>query len=262
MRFLGIDLGWQSGGSGVCCLEKTPSGLRLITLGHRPTREAVLTWIDEQAGPNVPAMVAVDAPTLIPNKTGMRTCDRLAHKHFGKYDAGCYPANQGRPFAEALIRFGLALESRGFRHAATISPQVPGRYQIELFPHPATVHFFKLERILKYKKGRLGDRRPELEKLRQYQMATFPHLIPQLPLSEPDLPTIPTRGKAMKQVEDQLDSLTCAYAGAHWWWWALERNWVLGDERSGYIVVPAPCSAAPHPSVQTSAQRAPHRQEA
>ncbi len=240
MRFLGIDLGWQSGGSGLCCLEVTATGLELVALTHCDTREAALGWIDEQVGKDDPALIAVDAPTLIPNATGMRLCDRLAHRYFGKYDAGCYPANQGRPFAAALIDFGLALEARGFRHAPTLQPQVPGRYQIELFPHPATVHCFRLDRILKYKKGRLSDRRQELHKLRQHQLTTFPQLVPSLPLQEADLPTLPTTGKALKVVEDQLDSLTCAYAGAHWWWWGLERNWVLGNATEGYIVVPAP----------------------
>ncbi|MBE7384040.1 MAG: DUF429 domain-containing protein [Leptolyngbya sp. SIO1E4] len=240
MRFLGIDLGWQSGGSGLCCLEATSMGLKLVSLGHCDSREAVLAWVEAQVAADAPALIAVDAPTLIPNATGMRLCDRLAHRYFGKYDAGCYPANQGRPFAAALIQFGLALEARGFHHAPTLAPRTPGRYQIELFPHPATIHFFKLDRILKYKKGRLADRRRELEKLRQYQLATFPQLAPQLPLCEADLPTLPTTGKALKVVEDQLDSLTCAYAGAHWWWWGLARNWVLGDRDTGYIVVPAP----------------------
>lgn len=240
MRFLGIDLGWQSGGSGLCCLEATSTGLWLVDLGHCASREAVLAWIDTQVAPDEPALVAVDAPTLIPNETGMRLCDRLAHRYFGKYDAGCYPANRGRPFAKALIQFGLALEARGFCHAPAIAPGVPGRYQIELFPHPATVHFFKLDRILKYKKGRLADRREALEQLRYYQLSEFPQIVPQLPLSEADLPAIPTKGKALKVVEDQLDSVTCAFAGAHWWWWGLERNWVLGDGETGYIVVPAP----------------------
>lgn len=240
MHFLGIDLGWQSGGSGLCALETTPTGLKLIDLTHRSSREAVLTWIDQQVGADQPALIAVDAPTLIPNQTGMRLCDRLAHRYFGKYDAGCYPANQGRPFAEALVQFGQSLEARGFHHAPEITPQIPGRYQIELFPHPATVHCFRLNRILKYKKGRLSDRRQELEKLRQYQLHIFPELIPALPLTERDLPMLPSTGKALKQAEDQIDSVTCAYAGAHYWWWGIERNWVLGDQSTGYIVVPAP----------------------
>ncbi|MDB9526080.1 DUF429 domain-containing protein [Oscillatoria sp. CS-180] len=240
MYFLGIDLGWQSGKSGVCCLQALENGLKLHQFDICDTRKDVIDWIEHWVGDDQPALVAVDAPTLIPNKTGMRLCDRLAHRYFGKYDAGCYPANQGRPFANDLIQFGLALEAHGFKHAANITPRQAGRYQIELFPHPATIHLFRLNKILKYKKGRIADRRQALAQLRSLQLSTFPKLTPPLRLEDTDLPDIPTGGKALKVAEDQLDSLTCAYAGAHWWWWGLERNWVLGDASLGYIVVPAP----------------------
>ncbi len=238
--FLGIDLGWQSGASGLCCLVWSASGLRLGELTRLYQVEDILAWVKGWAESSSTTVVAVDAPTLIPNATGMRLPDRLAHQYFGKYDAGCYPANLGRPFAEKLVAFGLALETLGFCHQPYSPPQVQGRFQLEVFPHPVTVHLFNLPRILKYKKGRLAQRRPELERLRQYQLSVFPALEPPLGISEADLPAIPTTGTAMKAVEDQLDSLTCAYAAAYWWYWGNTRNWVLGDRDSGYIVVPAP----------------------
>ena len=39
-------------------------------------------------------------------------------------------------------------------------------------------------------------------------------------------------------MEHRLDSLMSAYVAAHWWYWGRERNDVLGDAASGYIVVP------------------------
>ena len=256
-RFLGIDLGWQSGPTGVCCLTLGDSGLQLSHLDRFDTTPEVLAWVDRWTAPDTDGVIAVDAPTLIPNQTGMRLPDRLAHKYFGRYDAGCYPANRDRPFAEKLIAFGLALEKRGFRHAPKTAPQPPGRFQLEVFPHPATVHLFGLPRILKYKKGTLAQRRPELEKLRQLQLQILPTLEPPLPLAATDLPPIPTTGKAMKAVEDQLDSLTCAYVAAYWWHWgagpvptglsgpatAVPQSWVLGDPTTGYIVVPPPANS-------------------
>ncbi len=240
MRFLGIDLGWQSGASGLCCLEWVNQALVLVDLRRLDTKPEVLAWVDAQAPPGHPAMIAIDAPTVIPNAMGMRWPDRLAHRYFGKYDAGCYPANQGRPFAETLVRFSQDLVDRGFHHAPTVTAQHPGRYQIELFPHPATIHLFHLERILKYKKGRIAQRRTELEKLRSLQLTVLPTLDPPLRLAPRALPAIPMGGPQLKAVEDQLDSVICAYAGAHWWWWGLARNWVLGSLETGYIVVPAP----------------------
>jgi predicted RNase H-like nuclease len=239
MICIGIDLGWSSGASGLCCLTLNGHTLTLTDLQCQQAIADILAWIDRYTT-DAPAIIAVDAPTLIPNETGMRLPDRLAHKHFGKYHAGCYPANRSRPFAERLISFGRTLESRGFQHAPTLTPQDAGRYQIEVFPHPAMVHLFQLDRILKYKKGTVSDRRAELNQLRHYILSVLPTLKPALTISETDLPVIPEKGAAIKAVEDQLDSIICAYVAAHWWYWGTDRNWVLGDRDTGYIVVPAP----------------------
>lgn len=262
MKLLGIDLGWQSGASGLCCLDWQQGTLVLADLQCQQSVADILTWVDQWTAAETTAVVAVDAPTLIPNETGMRLPDRLAHKYFGKYDAGCYPANRSRPFAQRLIDFGLSLEARGFQHSPYSVAQPVGRFQLEVFPHPAIVHLFGLTRILKYKKGQLADRRVELAKLRQYQLAVLPALDPPLLLTETDLPAIPERGPALKAVEDQLDSLMCAYVAAHWWVWGCDRtpfdptnlpdpsarNWVLGDCQEGYIVVPAPQPIPPVPA--------------
>ena len=240
MKFIGVDLGWSSGASGLCCLEWRSGKLLLLDLQRMLAIADILTWIDSWLPPDRPGMVAVDAPTLIPNETGMRLCDRLAHKHFGKYHAGCYPANLGSTFAQRTLAFGLSLEERGFDHAPMIQPQQPGRFQIEAFPHPAIVHLFDLPRILKYKKGTLAERRPELARLRHYIHESLPLHDPPLDVSLSAIPEIPLKGTELKAVEDQLDSLICAYIAAHWWHWGTERNLVLGDRAEGYIVVPTP----------------------
>ncbi|MEH2262313.1 DUF429 domain-containing protein [Nostoc sp.] len=241
MKFIGIDLGWRSQPSGLCCLEWIDGQLQLLDLNRKEAIADILTWIDQSIQPKEPAIIAVDAPTLIPNATGSRLPDKLSHKYFGKYHAGCYPANQNLPFADRTINFGLELESRGFAHAPTIEAQKLSRYQIEVFPHPAIVNLFNLERILKYKKGRLSDRRLELIKLQNYLLDILPSLSPSLrtlrlcgsfPLE------IPTTGAALKATEDQLDSLICAYVAAYWWYWGEERNLVLGDRTTGYIIIP------------------------
>lgn len=238
MKFLGIDLGWSSSPSGLCCLELQDGVLALRDLRRETEIERILSWVDECVAGSDSGIVAVDAPTLIPNQTGMRLPDRLAHKYFGRYHAGCYPANLNRPFAARTVGFGLSLEARGFEQAPTIEPRKPGRYQIEVFPHPAMIHLFELDQILKYKKGTLAERRSELAKLRQYILEILPHLDPSLRLDS--LPEIPTKGAELKALEDQLDSLICAYVAAHWWLWGCDRNWVLGDRQAGYIVVPDP----------------------
>lgn len=238
MKFIGIDLGWKSQPSGLCCLEWIDGQLQLLDLNRKEAIADILTWIDQSVQSDEPAIIAVDAPTLIPNATGSRLADKLSHKYFGKYHAGCYPANQNLPFAERTINFGLELESRGFAHAPTIEPQKLSRYQIEVFPHPAIVNLFNLERILKYKKGRLTERRLELIKLQNYLLNILPSFCPPLRLCGSLLLEIPTTGAALKATEDKLDSLICAYVAAYWWYWGEQRNLVLGDRTTGYIVIP------------------------
>src|SRR6266545_5485503 len=98
MQFLGVDLGWRNKPTGLASLALDDKAVRLTSFERRTGLKEVLAWVDAMAGSR-PALVAVDAPTIIPNATGMRVPDRLAHRHFGRYHAGSYPANQGSVFA-------------------------------------------------------------------------------------------------------------------------------------------------------------------
>lgn len=240
MLFLGIDFGWQGKPSGLASAEWANEGLELRTMLRRTGLAEVLTWVDEQAGSG-PAMIGIDAPIVIPNQTGMRMVDRLMHREFGRYHAGCYPANLGLPSAERTLALSRALEQRGFRHAADIASRVSGRYQIEVHPHAACVQLFDLPRILKYKKGRVAERRAELLRYRRL-------LLTKLPLFRSlNLPDLPDSGAALKEVEDQMDAVLCAYIAAVWWLWGTQRATVYGSEADGYIVVPHRVSGVASP---------------
>ncbi len=241
MKFIGVDFGWSSGASGICCLEWCNSSLEILDITTVLEIGDILTWIDQRISPHLPGMIAVDAPTIINNQTGMRLPDKLTHKHFGRYHAGCYPANLGLAFASRTTGFSQSLLNRNFNHAPTIKPQRLGRYQIEVFPHPATINLFGLERIIKYKKGRIGDRRRELNKLRNYIVHILPQLEPALNLGTlKHIPAIAEKqtGKELKAIEDQLDSILCAYVAAHWWYWGAAKNMVLGNLDTGFIIIP------------------------
>ena len=235
MRFLGIDFGWQGKPSGLAVLEWRAPSLHLLSMDRLVSLDDILGWVDT-ACQDGPAVIAVDAPTIIRNPTGMRTADKLMHKHFGKFHAGCYPANLGRPYAERTVEIGGALEKRGFRHTVFIPPREAGRFQFEVHPHSAMVQLFDLPRILKYKKGRLADRLVELERYRGLMLTRLPKLSP--PVAAFSLPELPHAGAAMKDIEDRMDAVICAYVAAHWWFWGTERNQVCGTLEDGYIVVP------------------------
>ncbi|MCU0229214.1 MAG: DUF429 domain-containing protein, partial [Bryobacterales bacterium] len=220
--------------SGVAALAWDGRVLSVLDTGLADDPATVLCWVRAVSGDG-PAMVAVDAPTVIANPTGMRPADRAMHQHFGKQHAGAYPANLGSAFAPRTTGLGNALLELGFSHADTIQPQVPGRYQIEVYPHAAMLHLFRLQRILKYKKGSVPERRAGLQEYRSRLMA-LPMATPRLRLQS--LPEVPMTGKAIKAVEDQYDALLCAYIGAWWWYWGAARTYVAGNRDEGYIVVP------------------------
>ena len=241
MKFIGVDFGWFSGASGLCCLTWQQGNLEILETTTILEIEEILAWINNRIALDEFGLVAIDAPTIIENQTGMRLADKLTHKHFGRYHAGCYPANQGLKFADRTTGFSKSLLAKNFSHAPTIEPQQPGRYQIEVFPHPATINLFCLPKILKYKKGKISDRQPELSKLRGYITDVLPNLEPALSLdSLSRIPVIAQRqtGKELKAIEDRLDSLLCAYVAAHWWYWGEAKNMVLGDLDTGYIIIP------------------------
>ena len=242
MKFVGIDFGWSSGASGLCCLVWQDNQLEILDLTTILEIEDILAWIDGWVDSTSPALVAVDAPTIINNLTGMRLADKLTHKYFGRYHAGCYPANLNLRFAERTVGLGKSLTAKNFQHAPTIEPKQLGRYQIEVSPHPATINLFGLEKILKYKKCRNSDRQQELIKLRNYIIEVLPQLEPALSRSLSAIPRLNRQltGKELKAIEDMLDSLICAYVAAHWWYWGEAKNLVLGDLDSGYIVIPNP----------------------
>ncbi len=166
MKFIGVDLAWTSGSTGLCCLVWQDRKLQILDCQRYQQLSAIWAWFYYWVKGSESALIAVDAPTIIPNATGMRVPDRLTHKYFGRYHAGCYPANLSRPFAGRTTQFSIMLEKRGFVHAPTMTPQKLGRFQIEVFPHPAMLNLFNLDRILKYKKGRLAARKVELAKMR------------------------------------------------------------------------------------------------
>jgi pyridoxamine 5'-phosphate oxidase len=235
MRFVGVDLGWSSGATGLCLLVLDGAVLSLGRLERVRSHAEALHWIDAVVDAQ-PALVAVDAPLIIGNLTGARPCERELSRAFRAFDAGCHPANLQRPFAQATVAFSRELLKRGFRHGLKMEPRQPGRYQIEVFPHPASIQLFGLREIFKYKKGPATERAVELERFRETLLQALPQMNPPVLLS--GLPPLTRRNQ--KTLEDQLDALLCAYVGAHWWFWGRERNLVFGDEQQGYIIVPQP----------------------
>ncbi len=231
--FLGVDLGWYGKPTGLASIETDGNGLSLRKTTRLQDADEILRWIGEEAGDGT-AVVAVDAPLVICNQTGIRDAERELNREFRRFHAGCHAANLGRPFAANVLAFSRRLAELGFVHGAGMAARQKGRFQIEVHPHAAAVSLFDLPRIVKYKRGVRESRARELRRLRKLMLTRLPLLDPSLSLR---LPSVPTSGN-LKPVEDQIDAVLCAYIAAYWWFWAAERNHLYGSGEAGYIVAP------------------------
>jgi len=233
---IGIDLAWSDrNASGLAVLYLYPSSecMELLETGILQTDEEILAWVEQHR--QLTTVVGIDAPIIAPNPRGTgRPCDREVTRVFGRYHAGTYPANREKCCRP--IRLRRKLQRLGFNPDPELLPRKPGCWQLEVFPHPAQIVLFNLPRILKYKKGRVVERRAGLASLAARIRHDLAHLTPQL-LSHHLLRQICAvnsllRGHALKQQEDQLDALLCAYIAGYFWFWGRQRCCIFGNARA------------------------------
>ena len=203
ISFIGVDLGWYGKPTGVASILEE-SALRLSGIARLASCDELLSWIHDAACDT--CVVGVDAPLVIPNATGRRRAENDLTRDFHRFHAGCHSSNLSLPFAQHVLRFSADLSARGFRHGPDAPPRATGRYQIEVHQHAATINFFGLSKIFKYKRGRRAERLVELGRLRDSMIARLPELDPPFRV---DLPRIPERVN-LKPVEDQIDAVLCA----------------------------------------------------
>lgn len=239
MRFVGIDLAWSyRNTSAVVVLE---GGRATAWKEKAISDEEIIAFLRETVGEG-PALVAVDAPLIVPNERGWRPCDRELAMAFRRYDAAPHPANRhlfgGKVRGEELVR---KLVAEGFVHSPFIEPLKPARQVVEVYPHPAAVNLFGLETTLKYKAktGRsLDSRKVELSRyialLRSLEKAHPPLFAPQILSRE----FSPLKGRELKTFEDLLDALFCAYIALYCWTYGPRGYRIFGNAEEGYIIVP------------------------
>ncbi len=232
MRFYGIDLGWTGKPSGFASLEWDGKRLHLMQLTRLDTHAEVLNNIPA----NHTAWIGLDAPVIIRNPSGMRHADRTAHELFSRQRAGCYPVNLRLPFVPKVLAFVDGLTQKGYLTTPPTNRQSSTSHLFEVYPHSAAIRLFHLPQILPYKKGTLATRKIALAEFRHLLKTRFTHH----PTFKPvELPPVGDTLAQLKSCEDRLDAVLCAYIAAHFWYWGLSRNNILGHPPDGFIVNPS-----------------------
>jgi predicted RNase H-like nuclease len=247
--FFGLDLAWS---------PRNPSGGALLRAGRLMAvtgdlgdDDAIIRWIGAHLSEGGAAVVAVDAPLRVPNQTGSRPCDRALSAEWRRFEAGALPANRrllardGQVRGEALV--ALLAEAHGFAEQTSIPHReriLPADWRIvcEVYPHPAHVSLFDLPVTLKYK----ARRRSYAERWAAFE--EYAARLKSLEQAEPPLGGITElldrveirtlRGRALKEFEDRLDAVTCAYVAAYLWHHGPTHSRVYGSLEEGHILVP------------------------
>jgi predicted RNase H-like nuclease len=232
---LGVDLAWSDRNpSGVCALDAAG---RVIDEQLLETDDQIVDWIAGLV--DGPATVGIDAPLLVPNETGRRSCENELARVYGGRRAGPHSSNRslflgryGRIRGEDLA---VRLAALGFR-----GPWSGGdRTLLEVYPHPALIEAFGLGERLRYKsKPGLGPegRRAGLRILAGL-LAVLSAADPPLRGGEVDVPA-GARGKGAKAIEDRLDARVAAWVAAVWARHGTNRIRLFGTAGGGHIAVP------------------------
>lgn len=248
MYFVGIDLAWSERGlTGLAVLDDTGA---LVHLSGATTDDSIAAALRPYLAGD--CSVGIDAPLVVTNATGNRPCEAALNRDFARFEAGAHPANTGKPElreprgARLATRFGLDLDPE------TTNP----RRALEVYPHPALVALFRLQRTLKYKQRSnrpFEGMRDEMLRLAALLESLEDADLPLHLAGNPDWTVLVTavgaaqRKSELRHAEDRIDAVVCAYVAMH----ALrrpERTTTYGDGTSGYIVTPTlPPDLLPQP---------------
>ncbi len=266
MRYIGIDLAWGSknttgavtlqwqtasaagaGASVVSAQAKAQDDKpRLAVTDYADdllTDDSIVEFItrgDDGGG----VIVGIDAPLDVPNLTGERPVEAALRRCFGKHQAGAHPANRTRfknDIRGERLAARLAAECSIVNDFRIGAGDTRVRRCVEVFPHPAMVVLFGLEKTLKYKAKPGRDHTSRMAEYTRYVDGLRGLANVEPALRVPDWLAVPTnkQGAELKRYEDLLDALMCAYVAAYFGRWGDgERCMVIGDAQSGYIVSP------------------------
>lgn len=246
--FLGLDLAWSARNpSGVAAVDA--DGRVIESRADLVSDDEILAWVRSRLAPTT--FIGIDMPTIVPNATGMRPCERELAADFRRHHAAPHPANRGRFGGEGRARSMLdALVADGVSERLDLAAMSRGRYAFEVYPHAAHVRLFGLDAIFKYKK----KARPwpmVLAEWSRYRsaLATLASADPALDLGAAVPLEVAARG--YKVWDDRLDAISCAYIASYLWRWGTSKpdTCIYGDLVSGYIAVPARAHRTKEPVV-------------
>jgi predicted RNase H-like nuclease len=242
--FFGFDSAWtdspKSPGA-ICAIAFSPQGRVSFDEPRLVSFDQAVEYIAAASIGFAFSLVAVDQPTVVPNRTGSRPVDKVAASLVSFVGGGVQPANRGKRgmFCDAapIWRF---LSSLGYSQRPLEARTAnSGRHLIEVFPAlslPALNAGFALRLAApKYNpQNRRKFRQDHWRSVARTVATTAGNLgVPDLRDWADDMALLPTPRKAD---QDLLDAALCALIGLIWRAGPPDASTCLGDLDSGYMV--------------------------
>lgn len=191
--------------SGFCVLVPLKNSLKIVDIKLLKSIDEIVQEIDKYQDKKV--FVGVDAPLEVFNEDGNRECEKSFNKDFAKYKISMLPVSR-----KLLTKYSPTirseelykkLKSRGFKRDYSFEKVI-----FEVYPHSTIAMLFNAQKILPYKrkKGR------SVEFIRE-QLGIYTKYLQKVISNHKILKTDAKllKGKALKEFEDMLDAITCAY---------------------------------------------------
>jgi len=242
MQVAGIDLAWGTRAlTGVALTDENGAFLRSASV---KTDSEIAEFLEG----STPAVIAIDAPIIVTNATGMRECERELSRDFRKFHAGTHPTNSSQPSMQPEPRARRLVDAHGWTTDHTSPPSTKSPVALEVYPHSSMVGLFRLARVIAYKakSGRTPEmRRTEYTRLMQLMESRCDHTLHLstnkrwLELKETALSA--HRHSQLNAIEDEIDAIFCAYVA---WAFATASDTLVpyGTAKTGIIMTFPPPS--------------------
>jgi predicted RNase H-like nuclease len=232
---LGIDAAWTATQpSGVALAVETAQGWRLKAVassyarfrevalageatsparGEAPDPAALLDACRLLAG-RAPDLIAVDMPLALTPIVGRRTSDRAISSAFGAAKAATHSPSEVRP-GKLADRLCEDFKRAGYGLCTADGVETPGI--MEVYPHAALLALSGDKTRLTYKAGKTTtywrdlDRPERLVRLADVWRRIVELLETRIAGVAVALPLPEMRGRALKDFEDRLDAVVCAW---------------------------------------------------